>query len=55
MLKFALGLIVGLALAVCGYRPYQIESEYLRNIKSGLHTEPTHCTLETVRTKGLVI
>jgi len=40
MLKFVSGVIVGLVLAICGYKPYQIESEYLHNVKMGLHSEP---------------
>jgi hypothetical protein len=46
MRNFVLGLIVGLALAIFGYKPYQIESEYLHNIKTGLVSEPiTNCVM----------
>jgi hypothetical protein len=33
MKNFILGLMVGVAFAVCGYRPYQIEMEYRQNIR----------------------
>ena len=36
MKTFVLGLIVGIALAVCGYKPYQIEMEYRNNVANGL-------------------
>ena len=36
--NFALGLIIGMAFAVGGYKPYQIEMEYRRNIAAGLGT-----------------
>lgn len=50
MLKFTLGVIVGLALAIVSYRPYQIESEYLHNIKTGLPIGPiTNCQITGVR------
>ena len=42
MKNFILGLIVGVAIAVCGYKPYHIEMEYRRNIATGLET-PLHC------------
>jgi hypothetical protein len=42
MKNFSLGLIVGVAIAVCGYKPYQIEMEYRRNIATGLEA-PLHC------------
>ena len=38
MKNFALGLIIGMAFAVGGYKPYQIEMEYRRNIAAGLGT-----------------
>jgi hypothetical protein len=41
MIKFALGFVVGLTLAIFAYGPYQIESEYLHNVKTGLRSEPT--------------
>jgi len=39
MKNFVLGVIVGIAVAVCGYKPYQIEMEYRRNIAAGLETQ----------------
>jgi hypothetical protein len=33
---FALGVIVGIVIALCGYKPYQIEMEYRDNIATGL-------------------
>jgi hypothetical protein len=36
MRNFALGVIAGIIIAVCGYKPYQIESEYRHNIAAGL-------------------
>jgi len=38
MKNFALGLIIGMAFAIGGYKPYQIEMEYRRNIAAGLGT-----------------
>lgn len=43
MKTFVLGVIVGIAVAVCGYRPYQIEVEYRRNIAAGLEAPAVHC------------
>ena len=47
MRNFVAGLIAGVAIAVCGYQPYQIESEYRHNIAAGLDTPAAfpHCTL----------
>jgi hypothetical protein len=42
MRNFALGVIVGIAVAICCYRPYQIEAEYLRNISAGPPTTTGH-------------
>src|SRR5213079_1636624 len=42
MRNFILGIIVGIAIAICCYRPYQIEAEYLRNISGGLPTTTGH-------------
>ena len=36
MKNFVLGMIAGIAIAVCGYKPYQIEMEYRHNIAAGL-------------------
>jgi len=38
-----LGVIVGIAIAVCGYKPYQIEMEYRQNIAAGLDASMLHC------------
>ena len=44
MRNFSLGVIVGIAIAVCGYKPYQIEMEYRHNIVAGLTAQtPVHC------------
>ena len=45
MKGFVLGLILGVGVAVCGYKPYQIEMEYRHNIATGLTTLPqvSHC------------
>ena len=49
MRNFILGIIVGIAIAICCYRPYQIEAEYLRNISGGLPTTTGHtCRAITV-------
>jgi hypothetical protein len=32
MKNFVLGVIVGIVIALCGYKPYQIEMEYRHNI-----------------------
>jgi hypothetical protein len=39
MKNFALGVIVGIAAAICGYKPYQIEMEYRDNIANGLNAQ----------------
>ena len=36
MKNFILGVIVGTAIAVSAYKPYQIEMEYRHNIAAGL-------------------
>ena len=36
MKNFVLGVSVGIAIAVCGYKPYQIETEYRHNIAAGV-------------------
>jgi hypothetical protein len=38
MKTFVLGMVVGIVVAVCGYQPYQIETEYRHNIAAGLGT-----------------
>ena len=43
MRNFMLGVIVGIAVAVCGYKPYQVEDEYLRNIAAGLPAIQHNC------------
>jgi len=44
MMNFLFGVIVGIAIAVCGYKPYQIEMEYRHNIVAGLKTQtPIDC------------
>jgi len=48
MRNFILGTLVGIAIAVCGYKPYQIEAEYLRNIAVGLPTVQHTCSGSTV-------
>ena len=37
------GVIVGIAIAVCGYKPYQIEMEYRRNSAATLESRTVHC------------
>ena len=39
MMKFVLGVVVGIAIAVCGYKPYQIEMEYRHNISAPLDNQ----------------
>ena len=48
MRNFILGTILGIAIAVCGYKPYQIEAEYLRNIRLGIPTIQHTCGGMTV-------
>ena len=43
MRNFILGLILGGAIAVCGYKPYQIEMEYRQNVTAGLKALTPHC------------
>jgi len=43
MKNFILGLIAGVAIAVCGYKPYQIQMEYRQNIAAGLKVPTVHC------------
>jgi hypothetical protein len=47
MRNFVLGVIAGMAIAVCGYGPYQIEAEYRHNVVTGLGEPsfPRHCTI----------
>jgi len=54
MKNFILGLMVGAAIAVCGYKPYQIEMEYRQNIAAGLEGPTPHC-LTGVRYNSLSI
>jgi len=39
MKNFVLGVIAGIAIAVCGYKPYRIEMEYRHNIAAPLETQ----------------
>jgi len=50
MKGFVLGLIVGIALAVCGYKPYRIEMEYRNNIANGLGSIRSFVPCSDVRT-----
>jgi hypothetical protein len=50
MKAFILGLIVGIALAVCGYKPYQIEMEYRNNVANGLAPIRSFIPCSEVRT-----
>ena len=44
MKNFVLGVIVGIVIALCGYRPYQIEMEYRHNIATGPNAlGPVNC------------
>lgn len=43
MKNFVVGVIVGIGIAVCGYKPYQIEMEYRQNIAAGLEAPTVHC------------
>jgi hypothetical protein len=47
MKNFALGVMAGMAIAACCYKPYQIESEYRQNLTAGLGTPSPvpHCTV----------
>jgi len=54
MKNFILGMIVGTAIAVFGYKPYQIEMEYRHNIAAGLEVPILHC-LTGVRYDSLTI
>ena len=49
--NFALGMIAGIAIAVCGYKPYQIEAEYRQNVAAGLGTQSPvpHCRVTIFR------
>jgi hypothetical protein len=38
MKNFVFGVVSGIVIAECGYKPYQIEMEYQRNIAAGLGT-----------------
>jgi hypothetical protein len=53
MKNFISGLIVGAAIAVCGYKPYQIEMEYRQNIAAGLEAPTVHCFTPGVRYDSL--
>jgi hypothetical protein len=35
MKNFVLGVIVGIVIALCGYKPYQIEMEYRHHMATG--------------------
>ena len=39
MKNFILGVIVGVAIAACGYKPYQIEMEYRHNVSAPLEPQ----------------
>jgi hypothetical protein len=54
MKNFALGVIVGIVIAVCGYKPYQIEMEYRRNVAAGLESPTIHC-FAGVRNESLTV
>jgi hypothetical protein len=56
MRNFALGVISGMVIAGCCYRPYQIEAEYRQNVAAGLGTPSPvpHCTVTIVRSDLLV-
>jgi hypothetical protein len=44
MKNFVLGVIVGIVIALCGYKSYQIEMEYRRNIATGPNAlGPVNC------------
>ena len=44
-----LGAVIGIAIAICGYKPYEIEAEYVRNVEAGLPTTTGHtCTAVSV-------
>jgi len=43
MKNFVLGVIAGVLISICGYKPYQIEMEYRHNIAAGLgFQQPNH-------------
>ena len=50
MKGFVVGLVVGIVLAVCGYKPYQIEMEYRSNVANGLTALRTFIPCSEVRT-----
>ena len=41
MKNFVLGVIVGVVIALCGYKPDQIEMEYRQNVATGLENAGT--------------
>ena len=44
MKNFVLGVVVGIVIALCGYKPYQIEMEYRHNIATGpIAQGPVNC------------
>jgi hypothetical protein len=44
MKNFVLGAIVGIVIAMCCYKPYQIEMQYRRNIATGPNAlGPVNC------------
>jgi len=53
MRNFILGMMVGIGMAVCGYKPYQVEAEYLNNISAGLPAIQHTC--EGIVTTGKAI
>jgi hypothetical protein len=47
MKNFVLGVILGIVIALCGYKPYQIEMEYRHNIATGPNAQgPVNCITE---------
>jgi hypothetical protein len=53
MKNFIFGLIVGVAFAVCGYKPFQIEMEYRQNIAAGPDVLKVHCFIPGVLRQSL--
>jgi hypothetical protein len=54
MKNFVFGVVLGIVIAVCGYKPYQIEMEFRRNIAAGLGTPaPARFCVTTVRSEHL--
>jgi hypothetical protein len=40
MRNFGLGLALGVILAACAYKPYEIEAKYQRNVEHGIAIKP---------------